>query len=73
MTSRPPEESRALLEARIKSQELYAESPPGLQATAANLRAKAGEKEDSNDRAAMLRLAAGYEQRANDALRVARR
>jgi hypothetical protein len=69
MTSRSPEPNRAILAARVKSQERYADSPPGLQATAAHLRARAGDMEDSNDRAAMLRLAAGYEQRANDALR----
>jgi hypothetical protein len=50
-----------------------AASPNGLQATARELRARAREMADSNDREAILRLAAGYGQRANDALRRLRR
>jgi hypothetical protein len=66
MARRPPEETWALLSA---SAERHANSPPGLRATAADLRSKAIKMTDSNDRDAMLRLAAGYEQRANEALR----
>lgn len=72
MTVRPAaerEETRALLAARLKSEERYADSAPGMQAQAVQLRRRAMEMKDSNDRDAMLRLAAGYEQRANAALR----
>jgi len=40
-----------------------------MHATAAELRASAGKMEDANDRDAMLRLAAGYARRAEDAAR----
>jgi len=66
---RMPEENRAMLEARHKAEERQANSPPGMQARAAELRARAGEMEDTNDRDAMLRLAAGYVRRAEDAAR----
>jgi len=69
MRCRLPEENRTMLEARHKAEERHANSPPGMHATAAELRASAGKMEDANDRDAMLRLAAGYARRAEDAAR----
>jgi hypothetical protein len=69
MTSHSVEETRAAFVARLKSEERQAASPKGLQASAAELRSRARQMADTNDRDAMLRLAAGYEQRANKALR----
>lgn len=72
MTGRPAAErelNRALVIAERKAEDRYADSPPGLRATAAELRRQAGAMIDRNDRDTMLRLAAGYEQRAARALR----
>lgn len=55
---------KALLIARAKEEERRADSPLGMDATAAQLRRAAQDMVDSNDRDAMLRLAAGYAQRA---------
>jgi len=61
--------TRALVTARVKEQERYGDSPAGMRATAAALRQSAAEMMDSNDREAMLRVAAGFEQRADTAYR----
>lgn len=57
---------RAHVAAQQKAEERYANSSLGLLATAAELRRAAEGMRDSNDRDAMLRVAAGYEQRAVD-------
>ena len=62
-------ETRAAAEAWRKSQARFAESAGGMQAAAAQLRVDADAMIDGNDRDTMLRLAAGYEQRAAAALR----
>lgn len=66
MISRPKskEPNSAGLVALSKEEERQADSPLGLLATAAELRRRAAEMEDSNDSDTMLRVAAGYEQRA---------
>lgn len=61
--------TRALVTARVKDQERYSDSPAGMRATAAGLRQSAAHMVDSNDRDAMLRVAAGFEQRADAAFR----
>ena len=63
------EEHQALVAARRKAEERYAASPVGMRETAAYLRRSADAMQDSNDRDAMLRLAAGYECRAEEAFR----
>jgi hypothetical protein len=60
---------QALLKAQHKAAEKYAESAAGMQARAVHLRSEATAMTDTNDRDVMLRLAAGYEQRAANALR----
>lgn len=72
MTGRPAIErelNRALVVAERKAEDRYGDSPPGMRATAAQLRRQAGDMTDRNDRDTMLRLAAGYEERAAAALR----
>ena len=67
MTGQPAAEraqNQALIVARRKADERYADSPAGMLATAANLRHRAAEMTDDNDRDAMIRVAAGYEERA---------
>ena len=71
MVGRPAaerEENQALREQRLKSEEQYSDSVAGMQVAAASLRRNAAEMIDSNDRDVMLRLAAGYERRADAAL-----
>jgi hypothetical protein len=71
MTGRPAAERRehtALVAAQRKAEARYWESPAGMRATAAELRRTAIEMTDRNDCNAMLRLAASYERRADDAL-----
>ena len=63
------EERLALVLAERKADERYAASLAGMQATAAELRRGAVLMRDSNDREAMLRIAADYDQRANAILR----
>jgi hypothetical protein len=60
---------QAFREQSLKSEQRYSDSVAGMQATAATLRRSASEMMDSNDRDLMLRLAAGYEHRADVALR----
>ena len=67
------EENRAIAVARRKAEERYRESPAGMRAAAAELRRSAIEMTDTNDRDAMLRVAAGYEQRSTGAQRGLRR
>jgi hypothetical protein len=54
----------AVLAAQRKADEKYAQSALGMHAAATQLRRDAGAMSDSNDRDAMLRLAASYDQRA---------
>lgn len=63
------QEHRALVAAERKAEERYWNSPGGMRTRAAELRRASVEMIDSNDCDAMRRLAAGYEQRANEALR----
>lgn len=63
------EEHHAVVVAQRKAEERYAASPVGMRETAAYLRRSADAMQDSNDRDAMLRLAAGYECRAEAAFR----
>ena len=58
------EKSKADLQARHKAEARFAESASGMQALATRLRRDADAMADTNDRDAMLRLAAGFEQRA---------
>ena len=71
MADRPKahrEVTRADLEARHKAEARFADSDLGMRATAADLRRRATEMVDSNDRDVMFRLALDYEKRADDAL-----
>lgn len=53
-------------DAHRRGEERVQNSPSGLRSTAQGLRDRAGKTKNTGDREAMLRLAAGYEQRAND-------
>ena len=53
-------------DAHRRADERAQNSPSGLRSTAQGLRDRAGKIKNPGDHAAMLRLAAGYEQRAND-------
>lgn len=67
MTGQPAAEraqNQVLIVARRKAHERYADSPAGMLATAAHLRHRAAEMTDDNDRDTMIRVAAGYEERA---------
>ncbi|HWE73078.1 MAG TPA: hypothetical protein VG328_07955 [Stellaceae bacterium] len=63
----------ALLPAQYKAQEQYAQSASGMRAKAIELRHTAAAMGDSNDRDLILRLAAGFEQRVDNASRGAKR
>lgn len=63
------EQTRAAIETLHTAQARFADSPMGMRAAAAELRLAALDMIDSNDRDLMVRLAVGYEQRANAALR----
>ncbi|HEX3974520.1 MAG TPA: hypothetical protein VHX19_24510 [Stellaceae bacterium] len=53
-------------DAHRQADERAQNSPSGLRGTAQGLRDRAGSIKNPGDRATMLRLAAGYEQRANE-------
>ncbi|HEX4195632.1 MAG TPA: hypothetical protein VHY80_21155 [Stellaceae bacterium] len=53
-------------DAHRRADERAQNSPSGLRSTAQGLRDRASGIKNPGDRAAMLRLAAGYEQRANE-------
>src|SRR5689334_23205339 len=70
MMNRKPaegEQTAALVAAERKADERIAASPLGMRATASELRRKAHEMKDRNDQDAMVRLAAHYEERADEA------
>ena len=67
--ARVPELNRAIITARLEQEERYQHSAAGMQGKAAGLRQRATEIRDTNDRDTMLRLADGYERRADDAVR----
>ena len=66
MKSYPASETSQALRDAIHHDARFMDSSQGMHATADELRRAARQMLDSNDRAAMLRIAAGYEQRAED-------
>jgi hypothetical protein len=62
----PETKPRKVDDAHRRADERAQTSPSGLRSTAQGLRDRAGGIKNPGDRAAMLRLAAGYEQRANE-------
>ena len=61
---RVPELNKALIAAKLEKEEQHAQSAAGMRAMARALRKRATQMLDGNDHEAMLRVAAGYEQRA---------
>ena len=69
MSARPAgihEENRAAIAARQVSEERFRDSAPGLLETARELLFRASQMTDTNDRNTILRMAAGYQRRAEE-------